>query len=285
MIIREFDPWRSGMCTCGVKYSLNPYTGCDHCCLYCYITGYIKNAFICRPKPDLIKKIERELKRIDRNKIISMANSSDPYPQKERDLELMRKVLRLFLEQGIKFQIVTKSDIVARDIDLLKKAKCSVAVTITTMDEFIAKKLEPGAPSPQKRVDALRKLKDNGIPVSVRIDPVIPGLTDPVQVLDEVTFVDHVTASTIKLRPDAVKRMSKKFPDVTRQLQSFCTERVGNALYLPEEMRFELLGVLGKRCHEYGISFGSCREGFKSERSCDGTHLVGFRGGQNDREI
>ena len=262
------------MCTCRPKYSLNPYTGCDHCCVYCYITGYIKDAFTCRPKIDLVKKVERELKKIDKNKVISMANSSDPYPRMERKVGLMRKVVALFVQHQIKFQIVTKSDIIVRDIDLLKKAKCCVAVTVTTTDESIAQKLEPGAPPPGKRVEALHKLKDNNIPVSVRIDPVIPGLTDPLEVLDEVKFVDHITVSTIKLRPDAVKRMSKVFPDVTTQLQSLCTERVGNALYLPEKMRFELLGELRGRCHEYGISVGSCREGYKSEGSCDGTHLV-----------
>lgn len=274
MIIREFDPWKSKLCTCPGKYSLNPYTGCDHCCVYCYITGYIKDAFHCRPKEDLIRRLQRELKKIDKRKVVSMANSSDPYPRLEKKVGLTRKVLELFVRENIKFQIVTKSDIVVRDIDLLEKANCCVAVTITTMDESIAKELEPGAPLPVRRVEALKELKGNGIPVSVRIDPVIPGLTDPLQVLNEVQFVDHVTASTLKLRPDAVKRMSKVFPDMTRRLKSLCTERVGNAMYLPREMRVELLGILKEQCGKYGISFGSCREGMKSEKSCDGSHLV-----------
>ncbi len=274
MIIREFDPWKSTLCTCPEKYSVNPYTGCDHCCVYCYITGYIKDAFTCRPKENLIKRLKRELKKIDKKKVISMANSSDPYPRLEKKLELTKRVLKLFLRENVRFQIVTKSDMVVRDIDLLKDAKCCVAVTVTTMDELIAKKLEPGAPPPVRRVEALRKLKDSGIPVSVRIDPVIPGLTDPLHVLDEVTFVDHVTASTLKLRPDAVKRMEKGFPEVTKRLKLLCTERVGNAMYLPGEMRKELLGELKEKCKGYGISFGTCREGLKSEKSCDGSHLV-----------
>lgn len=274
MIIREFDPWKSQLCTCPEKYSLNPYTGCDHCCVYCYITGYIKDAFNCRPKVDLIKRVKRELKRIDKSKVISMANSSDPYPRLERKLQVTRKVVQLFLREDIRFQIVTKSDIMVRDIDLLKKSKCSIAVTVTTMDEDIAKKLEPKAPSPGKRVNALKKLKENGIPVSVRIDPVIPGLTDPVRVLEEVKFVDHVTCSTLKLRADAVKRMTKVFPGIMGELKPFYTERIQNALYLPRKMRIELLESLQNQCREYGITFGSCREGLKSEKSCDGTHLV-----------
>jgi DNA repair photolyase len=274
MIIREFDPWKSALCTCPEKYSLNPYTGCDHCCVYCYITGYIRDAFNCRPKEDLVNRIERELRKIDKEKVISMANSSDPYPQLEKKLQLTRSVLNLFLREKIKFQIVTKSDIVARDIDLLKKARCCVAMTITTMDESVAKKLEPGAPSPERRVRALHKLQDSNIPVSVRIDPIIPGLTDPLEVLENVAFVSHITASTLKLRPDAFKRMEKIFPDVTHWLGSLSTQRIGNALYLPEPMRFRLLGMVRERCHEYDITFGSCREGLENETSCDGTHLI-----------
>ncbi len=273
MIIREFDPWKSALCTCPPKYSVNPYTGCDHCCVYCYITGYIKDAFHCRPKKDLIKRLKKELTKID-TKAISMANSSDPYPRLEKKLQLTRKVVNLFVREKIRFQIVTKSDIVVRDIDLLQKARCGVAITVTTMDGYTAQKLEPGAPSPRKRVEALKQLKDEGIPVSVRIDPIIPGLTDPLPVVDAVQFVDHVTTSTLKLRPDAVKRMEKVFPDVTDQLKRLCTKRIGNALYLPEPMRAELLETVKERCHEYGITVGTCREGLKSEKSCDGTHLI-----------
>ena len=275
MIIREFDPWKSKMCTCGKKYSVNPYTGCDHCCVYCYITGYIKDAFRCRPKEGVVKRLKRELKRIDKRMVVSMANSSDPYPRLEKTLGLTREIVNLFVREGVRFQIVTKSDCVVRDIDVLKKGRCGVAVTITTMDDVVAKRLEPGAPLPGERVAALKRLKEAGIPVSVRIDPVIPGLTDPVQVLDAVRFVDHVTASTVKLRPDAVRRMEKVFPDVTERLKMLCTERVGNALYLPREMRIELLGRLKEQCEKYMISFGSCREGLKSDGSCDGTHLIG----------
>ncbi|MGD2251112.1 MAG: radical SAM protein [Candidatus Methanofastidiosia archaeon] len=274
MVIRKFDPWKSQLCTCPEKYSLNPYTGCDHRCVYCYITSYIKDAFRCRPKHKLITKIKRELPKIDLNKVISLSNSSDPYPRLEKKLRLTRTVIELFLREKVKFQIITKSDIVVKDIDLLGDCVCSVAVTVTTMDKAIAGVLEPGAPLPEKRVNALRILKDNGIPVSVRIDPVILGLTDPVEVLEHVKFADHVTASTLKLRPDGVKRMVKVFPGVMRKLRELCTEKVGNALYLPEDVRFELLQELQERCYEYGISFGTCREGFGSEKSCDGTHLV-----------
>jgi DNA repair photolyase len=274
MIIRPFDPWKSELCTCPEKYSLNPYTGCDHRCVYCYITSYIRDAFSCRPKKDLIKKVKGELKRIDKGKIISLSNSSDPYPQLERKLELTREVLQLLSREGVKVQIVTKSDIVVRDIDVLQEMRCCVSMTVTTVNESVARRLEPGAPSPGRRIEALKKVKEAGIPVSVRIDPIIPGLTDPLKVFQEVRFVDHITASTVKLRPDAFKRMQKVFPNTMKQLNPLFVERWGNALYLAEETRLKELYYIRKLCESDGISFGTCREGLENEKSCDGTHLI-----------
>ncbi|RLF51539.1 MAG: radical SAM protein, partial [Thermoplasmata archaeon] len=70
--IKEFDPWNSPYCTCPPKYSLNPYTGCDHCCIYCYITSYIPNAFQVRTKKDFFKKLQKDVKKIDKNKVVSL---------------------------------------------------------------------------------------------------------------------------------------------------------------------------------------------------------------------
>jgi DNA repair photolyase len=222
----------------------------------------------------LIKKVKGELKKIDKGKVISLSNSSDPYPQLERGLGLTRGVLQLLSGHGVKVQIVTKSDIVERDIDVLQGMKCCVSMTVTTMNESVARRLEPGAPPPVRRIEALKKVKEAGIPVSVRIDPIIPGLTDPVEVFQEVRFVDHITTSTVKLRPDAFKRMKKVFPDIMKELNPFFVERRGNALYLAEETRLKELYYIRKLCESNGISFGTCREGFQNIKSCDGTHLI-----------
>jgi DNA repair photolyase len=222
----------------------------------------------------LIKKVKSELKRIDKGKIISLSNSSDPYPQLERELELTRKVLQLLSREGVKVQIVTKSDIVERDIDVLQEMKCCVSMTVTTVNESVARRLEPGAPPPRRRIEALKKVKEASIPVSVRIDPIIPGLTDPVKVFQEVRFVDHITASTVKLRPDAFKRMQRVFPDVMKELNPLFVERRGNALYLDERVRLKELNCIRELCIMEGISFGTCREGLENEKSCDGTHLI-----------
>ncbi len=94
-IIRPFDPWNSELCSCPDKLSLNPYTGCNYGCLYCYITSFIPNAFHLRVKADPITRIIRDLTKIPDNALIAMSNSSDPYPEIEKDKELTREILKI----------------------------------------------------------------------------------------------------------------------------------------------------------------------------------------------
>lgn len=205
MYIRPFDPWKSPLCTCPFKYTLNPYTGCDHACVYCYITSYIPNAFRVRTKEGLLPKLEKELRKLDKNAIVALSYSSDPYPTIERELGITRKVLELFRGYNVRCLLLTKSDIFERDIDILSELRCAVGVTVTTVDEKKAKLLEPNAPSPKRRMKALKKAKDAGIPVYARIDPIIPYYTweDFDETLDALSFVSHITVSTLKLRPDS----------------------------------------------------------------------------------
>lgn len=277
--IKEFDPWRSKLCTCPSKYSLNPYTGCDHRCVYCYITSYIPNAFHVRTKKDFFTKIVKDIRYIDKNIVVSLSNSSDPYPTIEEKLCITRRTLDILANNNIRYQIITKSDIVVRDVDILKRSKCCVAMTITTLKEEIAKKLEPNAPSPVKRIEALEELNENGIPTVVRIDPIIPFLNeDEIEsIVDSVSFVNHIVASTFKPRYDSWRRFSKVFPFEAKKLEDYYFkkgEKISNSWYLPRDMRFKLLERVKKEAEKLNISFGSCRENFYSTYSCDGSHLI-----------
>lgn len=277
--IKEFDPWSSGLCTCPPKYSLNPYTGCDHACVYCYITSYIPNAFTPRIKKDLWKKLVKDINKMNKKRIISLSNSSDPYPTIERKMRITRKILKLFLNNNLRYQIITKSDLVVRDIDILEKSRCCIAFTLTSLNENITKKLEPGAPSPKKRIEAMKKLHEKGIPLTVRIDPVIPFINDEEieSVINAVSFVDHVTASTFKPRFDSWKRFTIVFPEISKKLkdQYFNQgEKIGNSWYLPKEIRHDILSKIKTLAEEKGISFGSCREQYYAHPSCDGSHLI-----------
>jgi DNA repair photolyase len=282
-LLKEFDPWKDPLCTCPPKLSLNPYTGCAHACLYCYITSYIPRGFQCRPKRDLLRRLEGDLERLGRQPLISMSNSSDPYPPAEKELLLTRGCLERLVGRA-RVLVVTKSDLVVRDADLLGRLPCAVSVTLTTLKPTVAKRLEPGAPPPERRLKALRELSDAGIPTSLRLDPLIPGLNEGE--VEEIvkaaasTGVRHVTSSTFKPRPDSWRRMERGFPELFPRLRELYSggERRKRSLYLPEGTRRALLERVREACLSAGLTFSTCREGLTDLNrapSCDGSHLIG----------
>ena len=133
-LITRFDPWQSSLCTCPPKLTLNPYTGCSHGCVYCYATSYTPHFVACKPKKDLLKHVECEAAKLN-GETLSIANSSDPYPHPEVDLGLTRKCLKILSRHNCRIQIVTKSNLVTRDVDILAQVPCTVALTITTEDD------------------------------------------------------------------------------------------------------------------------------------------------------
>ncbi len=278
-LITPFDPWKSRMCTCPPKYSFNPYTGCDHRCRYCYST-YIPSFFSARPKQRLLIRLERELKNLPEGSLISMSNSSDPYPPMESELKLTRNSIRLIAQRNLRVLVITKSDIVMRDKDFLKNMRAAVAITVTTLDEEIARKIEPSAPDPERRIRAMKKLKKAGIPVILRLDPVLPFLTeDEIEhVLERAEFVDHVVSSTLKLRRDSYSRISRAFPElkeVYRKLYFRNGEKIGGNWYLTKKLRERLLSRVAEKCRELDLSYAFCREGISfNAKSCDGSHLI-----------
>jgi len=174
--------------------------------------------------------------------------------------------------------ILTKSNIFERDLDILRELKCAVGITVTTIDEEKAKALEPNAPSPKDRIRALKKAKKTGIPVYARIDPIIPFYTweDFEETVNALSFVSHITVSTLKLRADSWKRMKAKFPELMKKLEPLYREgeRIGGYLYLPRDFRIKILEEARRIIEEKDITFGSCREGYYSYPTCDGSHLV-----------
>ena len=176
-LISKFDPWRSRLCTCPPKLTFNPYTGCDHACVYCYASSYIPEFFNCRPKKHLIPRLKSEAGKL-KGELISVANSSDPCPNLEAETGLTRRCLEILANHDCRIQLVTKSAIVARDTDLLGKTSSMVTLTITTNDDNVSKTLEPYAPPSSERIRTVRVLTQKGIPTSVRIDPIIPSVND-----------------------------------------------------------------------------------------------------------
>ncbi len=286
-VLREFDPWKSPLCTCPPKYSLQPYTGCTHSCLYCYATSYIGRK-PSRPKKDFVKNLALDLIKANPDIPISMSNSSDPYPPEEERLMITREAIKVIARKGFKLLIVTKGALVARDADLLSRMAAAVTMTITTLDESLARIIEPYAPSPRLRVEAIEKLIEHGIPVGLRLDPVIPWLNDDVdsikEILESVSSVGvrFVVTSTFKARPDSLKRMCEAFPELcSKWVKLYRAEGkwIRGYWYAPESFRKELLKRVIDIAKHFGMEYAVCREGFRGRewftaRSCDGTHLI-----------
>ena len=280
-LISRFDPWRSGLCTCPPKLTFNPYTGCDHQCIYCYASSYIPSFNDCRPKKDQLSSLKREASKLN-GETISIANSSDPYPRAEASAGLTRRCLEILAESNCKIQIITKSNIVVRDDDLLSKVPSTVALTITTDDDNLAKLIEPYAPLPSQRLRAAQDLIKAGIPVSVRIDPIIPFVNDqPQKLIATLTSigVKHLTCSTYKAKPDNWMRLAQALPKVSEKLKPLYFqqgEKIGGNILLPKELRFKLLKSIRDIAVANNVKFGVCREGLAQLNTapCDGSWLM-----------
>ncbi len=285
-MLRLFDPWRSELCTCPLKWVASPYTGCGHRCLYCYASSYIPRHFQPRAKKDFVEKLRKDLEKVPRGALIEMATSSDPYTPPEQELRLTRKAIHLILSKGFRLLITTKSDLVVRDLDLLTRfrGRVAVAVTITTLDENLARRLEPGAPPPSRRVEAVKILSSRGVPVTVRLDPIIPFLNDDPNQIEELVArvaeagARQVTCSTYKAKPDNLRRMMNAFPDLANKFRELYLERgarIHGYRYLEPSLRFRYLTTVQRIVLRYGMAFETCREGFPQLNTpgfaCDGS--------------
>ncbi|MEO0255620.1 MAG: spore photoproduct lyase family protein [candidate division WOR-3 bacterium] len=272
--ISLFDPFKDGLCTCEKKYTVNPYTGCNHRCRYCYITSYIKDGFKLRLKKNYIEIIKREIKKIKNVYPFNLSSSSDPYPEIEKKLLLTRKTLLLLKEKNFKVSIITKSPLVLRDIDILREMNSFVSFTITHYSDEISRKVEPFAPPASERIKVAEKLIREGIKVCIRIDPVIPGYNDKediaYKILKNLNGVFMVVFSTYKAKPDNFLRMKEIFPHLENL--PWEKKKIRGYRYLSYDFRREILEKLVKEAKNYCEKIGLCREGLpdlKNSKSCD----------------
>jgi DNA repair photolyase len=181
------------------QWTINPYRGCEFGCKYCY-ARYTHEFMELAPedfedkiyaKSAAAQLLRQELGRIDRRDTIAIGTATDPYQPAERRFGRTRSILEVLAhERGRRLGITTKSDLVVRDLDLLREIARSnvlaVNLTITTLDENLARSLEPRAPRPELRLHAVRRLSAAGICVGVFPNPIMPGLTDGERALDRL---------------------------------------------------------------------------------------------------
>ena len=191
----------------GLDYALNPYRGCGHACIYCYAPSVIhwnkgKWGKLVEVKINLPRILSKEL-RIKKKGIVGLGTVTDPYQPAEEKYEITRRCLELLLMHDFPVCIQTKSSLVLRDIDLLKKfSNIEVGITLTTLDDAVRENLEPGASSIEERIRALKELRENGISTWVFLGPVIPHITDVEALIDAVAVVrpDYVLVDMLRLK-------------------------------------------------------------------------------------
>ncbi|MER9072113.1 PA0069 family radical SAM protein [Mesorhizobium sp. M0904] len=222
--------------------SINPYRGCEHGCVYCFARpthsfmglspglDFESKLFA---KPDAARLLDKELSRDNyQPRTIAIGTNTDPYQPIEKQYRIMREILEVLEARGHPVGIVTKSALVTRDIDILsrmaERGLAKVALSVTTLDRMLARTMEPRASTPTKRLEAIRQLSDAGIPASVMVAPIIPGLTDPEmeRILDSAQAAGAREAGYVLLRlplevaPIFKDWLLRHYPDRYRHVMS-----------------------------------------------------------------
>lgn len=176
------------------KNGMNLYRGCSHGCIYCDSRSdcYQMNHLFedIEVKGNAIELLEKALKSKRKKCMIGTGSMTDPYIPLEAKLGNVRKALELIERYGFGFTVITKSDLILRDLDLLKrineKTKCVVQMTLTTFDENLCSRIEPNVCTTKRRAEVLNILRDNGIPTIVWLSPILPFINDNKDNLDGI---------------------------------------------------------------------------------------------------
>src|SRR6201995_1121541 len=233
--------------------SINPYRGCEHGCIYCFARpthaylglspgiDFESKLFM---KPDAPELLERELSaRSYTPRTIAIGTNTDPYQPIERRYEVMRRILEVLERAGHPVGIVTKSNLVVRDIDILarmaKRNLVRVGISVTTMDAKLARIMEPRAPTPPRRLEALKQLAEAGVPTAVMVAPVIPAINDAEieRILDAAAACGVRGAAYVLLRlPLEVRDLFREwlqanFPDRERHVFALIRQTRGGNDY------------------------------------------------------
>ena len=254
-------------------WTINPYRGCEFACKYCY-ARYTHEFMEMRNGIDFEQRIyakqhaadllRQELRKVKPGEDIALGTATDPYQPIEKKLEITRAILQeISRHSGLEVGIVTKSAMVARDIDVLREVaknnRISVSFTVTTVDAELARILEPRAPRPDLRLEALKKLREAGIRAGVICAPVLPGITDGPKQLEAVVKAaadgkaGHIYANPLFLKPCSaavfLPFLKEHFPNLVSEYD----RRFKDKAFLPTAYRKRISELFGKLRAKYGI--------------------------------
>jgi DNA repair photolyase len=254
-------------------WTINPYRGCEFGCQYCY-ARYTHEFMEMRDGREFEQKIyvkqhaaellRRDLKRVKPGEGIALGTATDPYQPAERRYEVTLGILEEFARhRGFELGIVTKSNLIVRDIDLLREVSrtniLSVHITITTLNTDLARILEPRAPRPDLRMDAVRQLSAAGISVGVSCSPVLPGITDSRADLEAVireaaaAGARHIFGGPLFLKPCSaavfLPFLAQSFPQLVANYRARYKERS----FLPPSYGKRIAQLIASLRRKYGI--------------------------------
>jgi DNA repair photolyase len=254
-------------------WTINPYRGCEFACKYCYARythefmemrngiEFEQKIFAKQHAADLLRQ---EIRKVKPGEQIAIGTATDPYQPIERKLEITRAILEEFARHsGLELGIVTKSALVARDIDVLKQIsqrnEIFVNFTVTTTDAELARILEPRAPRPDLRLESLRKLREAGIGAGVICAPVLPGITDSPKQLDAVVRsaaeakANYVYANPLFLKPCSaavfMPFLRENFPKLVPDYE----QRFKDRAFLPTAYRKRISELFARLRQKYRI--------------------------------
>jgi DNA repair photolyase len=254
-------------------WTINPYRGCEFACKYCYArythefmemrdgAGFERKIYVKQHTAELLR---RELRRVKPGESISLGTATDPYQPAERRYEITRGILEEFARhRGFGLGIVTKSNLIVRDLDLLREVSrnnaLSIHITVTTLNVELARILEPRAPRPDLRIDAVRKLTEAGLTVGVSCSPVLPGITDAPGDLEAIVRAAatagarHIFAGPLFLKPCSaavfLPFLEQTFPHLVENYREHYRDRS----FLPPSYGKRVAQLIASFRQKYGI--------------------------------
>jgi len=257
----------------GFRWSINPYRGCQHACVYCFARGtheYLGydsgRDFESRivVKTNAAQVLREQLRRPSwKRDLIVLGTACDPYQQAEMKYGITRGILEVLLEFQQPVHMLTKAPSVLCDLDLwsllARVTDAQVAFSVPTLDEAVWKKMEPGTARPIKRLEALRELTDAGVPCGVMLAPIIPGLTDDESHLEEVIrgARDHgarfIAPNVLNLKPGS----KEWFMPALREAYPYLMpryEKYYRGPYAPKEYTQQVLAKVSELREKYGFA-------------------------------
>jgi len=256
----------------GFNWSLNPYQGCFHSCVYCFARAHAKLAdrdpgagFSARVgvKANVADLLRLELSRPGwKREMVAFGTATDPYQPIEGSYKLTRRCLMAFRDYRTPIGLITKGTMVIRDIDVLvelsRRAKTTVSFSIPTIDEEVWARTEPGTPPPKKRLRVLKALVDAGIEAGVGMAPVLPGLSDSPRQLEATVAAAaeagacFLWANIVYLKPGTKEHfmefLARDYPQLVPKYQGLFP-----GAYAPASVKTPVVETVGEFKHRYGI--------------------------------